>query len=407
MDLIRNFNYEDRDRQLRDEGEDYFFDYGDYHQGESVQADEEAGFNEEEEGAASCFPRATLESIAERSGESGGNGTPPQESQGPSPPQDQVVYSRVNFGDMVERMQTGSYVMKRHQQQEQARARKRRRRNTSARGSSRRGSSRGATSSVVGSSEAGDIVGDIIGRTSGRSDPMNRGDDSEVPGGGEDRTKEMSEEEMVRHMIENDKKKLRRALRSKQHCFGCRYCFNDKSRVSREHLDRIQNFYADNEGQMSDRALGAGIHEIYEDIRKRSLDQGIELPEWDIDTIVEHFKYHIIDVPAIINRMIRSFYFTFDTMRNSFFDLKQVTRTVPLPGTRDPATGKPMEATFTVTEKVPNTRNIRCADAIAKTIVSFARIGVADLAPERKRTQVKNSSPTLISPNAVRLRLES
>jgi hypothetical protein len=404
MDLIRNFNFEDRERQLgNDEIEEDFLDY---YQGESVQADEEAGFNEEDE--ATCVPRETFESIAEGGG---GGGIPPQELQAsPPPPQDQVVYSRVNFGDMVERMQTGAYSMKRQQQREKARARKRRRKNNSAnstRGSSRRGSSRGAISSICESSESVDIDGTVRGRRNRRSVPMNRGDDSEVAGDGEDRTKDMSEEEMVKHMIDNDKKKLRRALRSKQHCFGCRYCFNDKNRVSREHLDRIQNFYADNEGQMSDRALGAGIHEIYEDIRKRSLDQGIELPEWDIDTIVEHFKYHVIDVPAIINRMIRSFYFTFDTMQNSFFDLKQVTRTVPLPGTNDPATGKPIEATFTVTEKVPNTRNIRCADAIAKTIVSFARIGVADLAPERKRTQVKNATPSFISPNAVRLRLES
>jgi hypothetical protein len=93
-------------------------------------------------------------------------------------------------------------------------------------------------------------------------------------------------------------------------------------------------------------------------------------------------------------------------MQNSFFDLREVTRTMTLLERIDPETGKPMEITFTTSEKVPNIRVIRCADVIAKTIVSFARVSTSDLAPERKRTQLKNMQTSLITPNVVRLRID-
>ena len=109
-----------------------------------------------------------------------------------------------------------------------------------------------------------------------------------------------------------------------------------------------------------------------------------------------------MDPDIVFTEVLQTFFSTFMEIRNSFFHEKKEMAKATDPDVIDPETGLPLECEYEVTTLVPDTKNIRCGIEVAKALENFFKLSNSQFAPERKRTRVKNLSPSLVVAERIR-----
>jgi hypothetical protein len=176
----------------------------------------------------------------------------------------------------------------------------------------------------------------------------------------------------------------------------------EHAKVDKNDLDILENFFRTQYGKMNRKAFCAVYEKLYRvNIQEPYSKKGLKLPDWSKEMIEEHILYHDLDPEIVFTEVLHTFFATFMEMQNSFFVEKKVMVKESDPHEVDPSTGEPLEYEYEITKWVPDTRNIRCGMEVARAMEQFFKLNSSQFAPERKRTRVKNLSPSLVSADRV------
>lgn len=226
-------------------------------------------------------------------------------------------------------------------------------------------------------------------RSSTRSIDSERGDDSE-------QSSTSREHRVARRLAEEEKKKLKDLVRAQEACVGCTITRKNTEKIDSTDLHLIEDFFVKMYGKMSNDALFAIMHKLYEHIREKYKRRGrpIFLPEWPKEIIQEHYLFHIMDGQIIINEGLRKLYVMFSQMTDSCMYMQKEVHRVEGMMAIDAETGEPSVYEYDTYRPVPNNKNIRCTLEVMKMIVHLLKLSGSDLAPERMRKLIKDLRPS-------------
>ncbi len=232
-----------------------------------------------------------------------------------------------------------------------------------------------------------------------RVDRSNQGDDSETPSS----CLQSREQFVAKRLMEEERKRVLRLIQGRENCFGCMWARKDFAKVEQQHLDLLESFFETRYSKMSMTALTDVMAKIYiSNLQIPYRDKGMHLPDWPKEMIEEHILYHMLDPDVVFTEVLQTFFSTFMEMKDSLFVEKKVLRRITNESEIDPITGNPMEYEYETTKWIPDTRNIRCALEVARALREFFKMSNSEFATERKRTRVRNLSPSLVCAERVR-----
>lgn len=233
-----------------------------------------------------------------------------------------------------------------------------------------------------------------------RSSEDSCGDDSEHTGRGD--SGNSREKFVASKLIEKERKRVQELIKAQEMCFACMWGRQDYAKVDKEDIDLLENFFRARYGKMNRKAFCAVMQKLYRvNIQEPYRKRGLKLPEWSKEMIEEHLLYHDMDPELVFTEVLHTFFTTFMEIQNSFFIEKKEMVKETDPHEVDPSTGEPLEYEYEITKWIPDTRNIRCGIEVAKAMEQFFKLSNAEFAPERKRTRVKNLSPSLVNADRV------
>jgi hypothetical protein len=230
-----------------------------------------------------------------------------------------------------------------------------------------------------------------------------QGDDSEHSCGG-NRGKPPGKF-LANKIIEQERRRVLDLIQAQEECFACMWARRDYDKVDQADVDILENFFRNRYAKMNRKAFCAVMEKLYRvNIQEPYAKRGLKLPDWSKEMIEEHILYHELDPEIVFTEVLHTFFTTFMEMQNSFFFEKKIMVKATDPEEIDPTTGGPLEYEYEITKWVPDTRNIRCGIEVAKALREFFKLSNSEFAPERKRTRVKNMSPSLVTAERVRFK---
>jgi hypothetical protein len=214
-----------------------------------------------------------------------------------------------------------------------------------------------------------------------------RGDDSEDP-----------ETATLRSLIQSHEKRVKDCIEAQRRCYGCNWF--DGPKVDVNDTNAVTDVFCKKHGKMDDHALAALLEKVFnQKIRDPYRRKGIDIPDWPAEMILEHFKYHMLDPDVMFTDIIRTFYITFNEMKNGFF--KETTQ-VQYTERVDEETGEPVRFRHDQKHWECNTKVVRCAMDVYKVLKDAVKFGSSEYAPERKRTRTSHMNPTMVCAERIR-----
>lgn len=218
----------------------------------------------------------------------------------------------------------------------------------------------------------------------GRGRRRRRGDDSEDGVRGEMDT--------LRGLLESHDQRVQQAIEAQRRCYGCNWFEGPK--VDAEDVNAVTDVFCKKHGTMDDHALATLLENVFNrKIRDPYRRKGIAIPDWPANTILEHFKYHMVDPDVMFTEIIRTFYMTFNEMKNGFFTEKSI---VHYTEDLNEVTGEPVRYRHEQKHWECNTKVVRCAMDVYKVLKDAVKFGSSEYAPERKRARTKQLNPTMV-----------
>ncbi len=207
----------------------------------------------------------------------------------------------------------------------------------------------------------------------------------------------------AKKVIEQEKARVLQLIQAQEECFACMWARKDYDKVDKEDIDLLENFFRNRYARMNRKAFCSVLSKLYQaEIQMPYAARGLVLPDWSKEMIEEHILYHELDPEIVFTEVLQTFFTTFMEIQNSFFVEKKVTVTTVDEHEVDPVSGEPLKCEYEITKWVPDTKNIRCGIEVAKALEGFFKLSNSEFAPERKRTRVKNLSPSLVCAERVR-----
>ncbi|MHA1682533.1 MAG: hypothetical protein ACTSUE_16465 [Promethearchaeota archaeon] len=312
---------------------------------------------------------------------------------------------RGNYIDMnviSQSQRTSTYVQQISPQQKKRMERRKRRHRRNRRASkSSAGSSESSSASMLGDQDSQETSEATKRRRIRGSSQDPRGDDSEH-GSVESSGRKSKENFVASKLIEKERKRIHDVIQAQEQCFACMWGKQGYAKVEKDDVDLLENFFRTWYGKMNRKAFCKVMSKLYRvNVKDPYAKRGLKLPEWSKEMIEEHLLYHDLDPEIVFTEVLHTFFATFMEIQNSFFVEKKITVREVDPYETDPVTGEPLEYEYEITKSIPDTRNIRCGIEVSKAMEQFFKLSNSEFAPERKRTRVKNLSPSLVNANRI------
>jgi hypothetical protein len=214
-----------------------------------------------------------------------------------------------------------------------------------------------------------------------------RGDDSEEG--------VRTEMDTLRGLLSSHDNRVQQAIEAQKRCYGCNWFEGPK--VDVEEVNAVTDVFCKKHGTMDDHALATLLENVFNrKIRDPYRRKGIPIPDWPAKTILEHFKYHMVDPDVMFTEIIRTFYMTFNEMKNGFFTERTIVHYSEDPERMNAETGEPIRYRHEQKHWECNTKVVRCAMDVYKVLKDAVKFGSSEYAPERKRARTKQLNPTMV-----------